>query len=287
MGVSKTYAAIRADTRLTPAEQEAKIQRIRDASSARQRELRAELRALRDADPNSAVSQRVAARKAAKVARREARRERKNARQRAKRAEQKARGEQHAERAEQDAARAEREAREAVPISTADPRLAARVDTPEEIAARAARNAARVARQRVDLLSVKPPKGPEEHAMANVLATVRRLGQHRETVRGRLAEIKSELGLGRIGAGDARVERERLEQLERDLTARLELAREAAGLPREIRAELGVTDSSAQSAQRTAARAARRARQAARHCETSGLTTGDKRIDRDKSNRGA
>lgn len=286
MGVSKTYAAIRADTRLTPAEQEAKIQRIRDASSARQRELRAELRALRDADPNSAVSQRVAARKAAKVARREARRERKNARQRAKRAADKARGEC----AEQSAERAEHEAREAVPISTADPRLAARparVDTPEDIAARAAGNSARVARARVDLLSVKPPEGPEEVATAAALTTVRRLGQHRETVRGRLAEIKSELGLGRMGAGDAQAERERLEQLERDLTARLELAREAAGLPREIRAELGVTDSSAQSAQRTAARAARRARHAARHCETSGLTTGDKRIDRDKSNRGA
>lgn len=257
MGVSKTYAAIRADTRLTPAEQEAKIQRIRDAANARQRELRAELRALRDASPDSIVNQRLAARKAAKAARKEARRERKIAQQRAKRAAEKARGAQSSE----------RDAREAVPISTADPRLAARparMDTPEEIAARASRNAARVARQRVDLLSVKPPQGPEEHAMAAVLATVRRLGQHREAVRVRLAEIKSELGLGRIDAGGAHAERERLEQLERDLTARLALAREAAGLPREIRAELGATDIRAQSAQRTAARAARRARHAAR-----------------------
>lgn len=261
MGVSKTYAAIRADARLTPAEQEAKIQRLRDYSNARQRELRAELRALSDADPNSVASQRVAARKAAKVARREARRLRKIEQQRAKRAAAKARGEQKA------AQNAEREAREAVPISTADPRLAARpvrMDTPEEIAARAARNAARVARERVDLLRVKPPQGPEERATEAVLATVRRLGQQREAVRGRLAEIKSDLGVGRIGVGEAGAERERLEQLERDLTARLALAREAAGLPREIRAELGATDSTAQSAQRTAARAARRARHAER-----------------------
>jgi hypothetical protein len=257
MGVSKTYAAIRADTRLTPAEQEAKIQRLRDQSAEHQRklraELRAELRALSDADPNSVASQRLAARKAAKVARREARRLRKIEQQRAKRAAAKE--------------NAEREAREAVQISTADPRLAARpvrMDTPEEIAARAARNAARVARERVDLLRVKPPQGPEEHATAAVLATVRRLGQQREAVRGRLAEIKSDLGVGRIGAGEAGAERERLEQLERDLTARLALAREAAGLPREIRAELGATDSMAQSAQRTAARAARRARHAER-----------------------
>lgn len=253
MGVSKTYAAIRADARLTPAEQEAKIQRLRDYSNARQRELRAELRALSDADPNSVASQRVAQRKAAKVARREARRLRKIAQQRAKRAAAKE--------------NAEREAREAVPISTADPRLVARparMDTPEEIAARAARNAARVARERVDLLRVKPPQGPEERATEAVLATVRRLGQTREAVRVRLAEIKSDLGVGRIGVEGARAEHGRLEQLERDLTARLALAREAAGLPREIRAELGATDSTAQSAQRTAARAARRARHAER-----------------------
>lgn len=268
MGVSKTYAAIRADTRLTPAEQEAKIQRLRDYATARQREIRAELRALRDAAPDSIVSQRVAARKAAKVARREARRQRKIAQQRAKRAAEKARAEQRADqRAEQEAARVDREAREAVPISTTDPRLAARperMDTPEEIAARAARNAARVARERVDLMRVKPPEGPEECATEAVLATVRRLGQQREAVRVRLAEIKSDLGVGRIGAGEAGAERGRLEQLERDLTARLALAREAAGLPREIRAELGATDSMAQSAQRTAARAARRARHAER-----------------------
>lgn len=253
MCVSKTYAAIRADARLTPAEQEAKIQRLRDYATARQREIRAELRALRDADPESVVSQRVAQRKTAKVARREARRLRKIEQQRAKRAAAKE--------------NAEREAREAVPISTADPRLVARparMDTPEEIAARAARNAARVARERVDLLRVKPPQGPEERATEAVLATVRRLGQTREAVRVRLAEIKSDLGVGRIGVEGARAEHGRLEQLERDLTARLALAREAAGLPREIRAELGATDSTAQSAQRTAARAARRARHAER-----------------------
>jgi hypothetical protein len=83
-------------------------------------------------------------------------------------------------------------------------------------------------------------------------------------VRVRIAEIKSELGVGRIGSREASAEHTRLEQLERDLTERLALAREAAGLPREIRAELGATDSSAQSAQRTAARAARRARHAER-----------------------
>lgn len=268
MGVSKTYAAIRADTRLTPAEQEAKIQRLRDYANAHQRALRAELRALREKHPNAPKKvlerERHALRMKAKRERRDARRERKNARQRARRAEEKARA-ARAARGESDADAA---SEVTVPISTADPRLAARIDTPEEIAARAARNAARVARERVDLLSVKPPKGDEEVALAGALVTVRRLGQQREAVRMRLAEIRSELGLGRLDARSAESESARLEQLERDLSERLAIAREAAGLPREIRAEMGLTESAAQRAQRDRARK-NAARNAARRREES------------------